>query len=240
MVLFSFVYRGTEWNIVHRSARIKNTLNPKWQEEEIDLSVLCGGNVDLPLHLSVLDHESSGKHVSMGMVETSVSGLVKAKSSKLTLKKSGKDVGQIAVHVASVSGVETLEEKIAELDISSSPDPEPEPEPEPEPFTPVAFVPPPPSPPTFLDYVKGGCEMQMCVAIDFTGSNGDPRKPGTLHYRFPDGGMNDYEKAISSIGGLLADYDTDKKFPVWGKSIYSRLMTTQIRGICFHHAKTKY
>merc|ERR1712038_1217587 len=68
----------------------------------------------------------------------------------------------------------------------------------------------------FLDYVNGGCEMHLCVAIDFTGSNGDPREPGTLHYRCPDGGMNDYEKAISSIGGILADYDSDKKFPVWG------------------------
>jgi len=58
--------------------------------------------------------------------------------------------------------------------------------------------------------------MQLCVAIDFTGSNGDPRKPGTLHYLSPDGRtMNDYEKAISSIGGILADFDTDKKFPVW-------------------------
>lgn len=59
--------------------------------------------------------------------------------------------------------------------------------------------------------------MQLCVAIDFTGSNGNPRQPGTLHYLAPGGvPMNDYEKAISAIGGILADYDTDKKFPVWG------------------------
>ncbi len=83
-------------------------------------------------------------------------------------------------------------------------------------FAPVPFAPPPPPPPTFLDYINGGCEMQLCVAIDFTGSNGDPRRPGTLHYLSPDGStMNDYEKAISAIGSILADYDTDKMFPVW-------------------------
>merc|ERR1712045_834604 len=68
-------------------------------------------------------------------------------------------------------------------------------------FAPNVYAPPPPpKKPTFLDYVNGGCEFQLCVAIDFTGSNGDPRKPGTLHYLAPDGSMNDYEK----------------KFPVWG------------------------
>ena len=35
---------------------------------------------------------------------------------------------------------------------------------------------------SFLEYIMGGCEVNFTVAIDFTGSNGDPRKPGTLHY----------------------------------------------------------
>jgi len=59
--------------------------------------------------------------------------------------------------------------------------------------------------------------MSLCVAIDFTGSNGDPRKPGTLHYLHGEGPYkNDYEKAIASIGSILAHYDHDKKFPVYG------------------------
>jgi hypothetical protein len=210
--------RGTEWNIVHRSDKIKNSLNPKWQEETIDLSVLCGGNVDLPLRLSVLDYESNGRHVPMGDIETTVSELITSKStSGLKLKKSGSVTGTIAVLVASISGVESIAEKMASLSVSSSePTPAP-PAPSAPIFTPVPFAPPPPSPPTFLDYINGGCEMQLCVAIDFTGSNGDPRKPGTLHYLTPGGtSMNDYEKAISAIGGILADYDSDKKFPVWG------------------------
>merc|ERR1712038_1637857 len=99
----------------------------------------------------------------------------------------------------------------------SAPEPEPSAPAVPAFQAPIPFTPPPPAPPTFLNYINGGCEMQLCFAIDFTGSNGDPRKPGTLHYLSPDGrSMNDYEKAISSIGSILADYDSDKKFPVWG------------------------
>jgi hypothetical protein len=37
--------------------------------------------------------------------------------------------------------------------------------------------------PKFVDYVRAGMvNVDFCVAVDFTSSNGDPRKPGTLHY----------------------------------------------------------
>jgi hypothetical protein len=29
--------------------------------------------------------------------------------------------------------------------------------------------------PSFLDFITGGCELNFMVAIDFTGSNGDPK-----------------------------------------------------------------
>lgn len=56
----------------------------------------------------------------------------------------------------------------------------------------------------------------MMVAIDFTGSNGDPRVPGTLHHIKRDNTLNDYEKAITAVGAVVARYDSDQKFPVMG------------------------
>jgi Copine len=53
-------------------------------------------------------------------------------------------------------------------------------------------------------------ELELCIAIDFTGSNGDPRRPGTLHYIHPDGSLNDYEKAITAVGSIIAKYDNDQ------------------------------
>lgn len=35
---------------------------------------------------------------------------------------------------------------------------------------------------TFLEYVFGGCEINLTVAIDFTLSNGPPNDPQSLHY----------------------------------------------------------
>ena len=69
--------------------------------------------------------------------------------------------------------------------------------------------------PTFTNYVSGGCELHVVVAIDATAANGDPRKETSLHF-FNDKGMNGYEQALSSLCTILAKYDSDKKYPVFG------------------------
>mmetsp|Transcript_12511 Transcript_12511/g.29865 ORF Transcript_12511/g.29865 Transcript_12511/m.29865 type:complete len:906 (+) Transcript_12511:110-2827(+) len=70
--------------------------------------------------------------------------------------------------------------------------------------------------PKFVDYISGGTEINLSVAIDFTGSNGDPRQPGTLHYIHRDGQLNDYEKALTAVASIVARYDSDNLFPVYG------------------------
>lgn len=37
----------------------------------------------------------------------------------------------------------------------------------------------------FLEYVFGGCEINLSVAIDFTLSNGDPKDNDSLHCKDP-------------------------------------------------------
>uniref|UniRef100_A0A8C3AU12 Copine-3 n=1 Tax=Cyclopterus lumpus TaxID=8103 RepID=A0A8C3AU12_CYCLU len=68
---------------------------------------------------------------------------------------------------------------------------------------------------TFLDYIMGGCQINFTVAIDFTGSNGDPKSPQSLHYISPKG-VNEYLSATWSVGNVIQDYDSDKMFPAFG------------------------
>ncbi|CAB1102218.1 unnamed protein product [Ectocarpus sp. CCAP 1310/34] len=70
--------------------------------------------------------------------------------------------------------------------------------------------------PTLLEYLAGGLQISMTCAIDFTGSNGSPSHPQSLHYLDPSGRLNQYQQAIWSIGHILQDYDSDKMFPVYG------------------------
>jgi len=69
--------------------------------------------------------------------------------------------------------------------------------------------------PSFVDYIRGGCDMNMVVAIDFTASNGMPSNEHSLHHVNPDR-PNQYEMAITSVGSILSYYDHDGMIPVYG------------------------
>jgi Copine len=181
---------------------IENSLSPEWDEAIVELSILCGGNLDEPILLTVYDHEKDGKHVSMGRLETTVNALVLAASSgsELELTNRGKEAGSVVILVAQVITSDAVSEPAANatmpVDVASS-------------TTPATTR------PSFFDYLSGGCKIKVVVAIDFTGSNGDPRKPGTLHFMDAHS-KNDYEKAISSVLTILQMYDDERKFPVLG------------------------
>jgi len=74
--------RGTEWNAVFKSESIKNTLEPNWKTKSIPLSLLCAGDYDCPLKLSIYDYESKGDHVLMGEIETTVNILLEKANSQ--------------------------------------------------------------------------------------------------------------------------------------------------------------
>jgi len=67
---------------------------------------------------------------------------------------------------------------------------------------------------SFIDYLRGGMQINLWVAIDFTGSNGAPNLPNSLHYLGSN--SNQYETAIRACGDIVAYYDYDQKFPAFG------------------------
>jgi hypothetical protein len=68
--------------------------------------------------------------------------------------------------------------------------------------------------PTFMGYLKDGWNMQVSMAIDYTNSNKPQILPDSLHYI--NGGINQYQMAIQTIGSILECYDSDKKVAVYG------------------------
>ena len=74
--------------------------------------------------------------------------------------------------------------------------------------------------PSFVDYLKGGCEVSLMIAVDFTASNGDPKTQQSLHHLWPEhsGRRNDYQATIETVGGILAAYDADGLVPAFGTS----------------------
>eukprot|EP01084_Bolivina_argentea_P201580 344554_1 len=59
-------------------------------------------------------------------------------------------------------------------------------------------------------------EVQMIFAIDFTGSNGDPRDSKSLHYCGPPKYESPYMRALRSVGRVVEPYDSDGQIACYG------------------------
>ena len=67
---------------------------------------------------------------------------------------------------------------------------------------------------SFLSYIFNGLQLALTIAVDFTLSNGESTNPTSLHYF--DLNNNQYLKAITAVGRILENYDSDKMFPILG------------------------
>lgn len=168
---------------VWKNDPVMNNLSPTWPITRVPMQVICNGDMDRPIKIRIMDWDSDGSHDDMGVVLTSVRGLIDSRGVAFDVieetkksKKGYKNSGTLSVINP---GIEAR--------------------------------------PSFLDFIKGGCEISLSVAIDFTGSNGSPEHSTSLHYLDPTGQrLNQYQAAITAVGNVVAEYDTDKKFPVYG------------------------
>ena len=69
--------------------------------------------------------------------------------------------------------------------------------------------------PTFEAYVENGLQIHLAVAIDFTGSNGAPSSPKSLHYVSPSA-QSPYQQAMGAVAAVLAPFDHDQKIQLYG------------------------
>jgi len=174
------------WSNVFSSHFVKGDLSPVWKKARIGVGALCWGDLARPIKISIHDHSKSGNHIYMGSFETSVNGLLQAATKG---EPYGLEKGKIEVTGAIVHGGPTgAAETIPDAPVEK---------------------------PTFVDYLSSGLELNVSVAIDFTSYNGDPKLPTSLH-RLGSESFNEYEKAITSVVSVLANYDSDQKFPVFG------------------------
>uniref|UniRef100_A0A1I7S2X2 Copine-8 n=1 Tax=Bursaphelenchus xylophilus TaxID=6326 RepID=A0A1I7S2X2_BURXY len=68
---------------------------------------------------------------------------------------------------------------------------------------------------SFLEYIKGGLQLEFAVCIDFTASNGPVHSQTSLHYIDPNN-QNQYEMAIAAVLEICQHYNHSKQFEVMG------------------------
>ena len=86
---------------------------------------------------------------------------------------------------------------------------------------------------TFLDFIAAGVRIGLSIGIDFTGSNGHPLDEGTLHC-LKGKKPSDYERAIKACGNIVAYYDYDQLFPVFGFGAIINSSPIKEASMCFN------
>ena len=183
------VSRSTETNqyvVVHRTEVVEYNLNPRWNQFTISAAKLCNGDNLRDLKFSVYDWDSSGDHDCIGSFHTNLDQLTKGPGNENEFTVINKKKQKKKGSKYRGSGTVILERISIE------------------------------TVPTFLDYIQSGTRVNFSLAVDFTGSNGNPNNPQSLHYKDPSGRPNQYVTAISAVGDIIQDYDSDKQFPALG------------------------
>ncbi|XP_028904940.1 copine-1 isoform X1 [Ornithorhynchus anatinus] len=174
-----------QWRLVYRSEVIKNDLNPSWRKFSTPLQSLCGGDANAPIQVRCLDYDGDGSHDLIGAFQTTLAQLQGSGAGLPAEFECVHPEKQKKKKSYRNSGIVRVKACRIETEFS------------------------------FLDYVMGGCQINFTVGVDFTGSNGDPSSPDSLHYLSPSG-VNEYLTALWSVGSVVQDYDADKLFPAFG------------------------
>jgi len=183
------ISRSTEsgqYALIHRTEVVMNNLNPQWKQFTIPVRTLCNGDYQRDLLFSVFDWDSDGDHDLIGSFHSNLQTLRTAQGSEKSFDCINEKKRKKKGSKYKNSGTVNL------LSLS------------------VMTV------PSFLDYIQSGTQVNFTVAVDFTGSNGHPQDPRSLHYMDPSGQPNQYVTAITSVGEIIQDYDYDKQFPALG------------------------
>nr|XP_054589497.1 copine-8 isoform X3 [Nothobranchius furzeri] len=185
---FLVFFRSNEdgsYTICHKTEVVKNTLDPVWQAFKIPVRALCNGDYDRSIKVEVYDWDRDGGHDFIGEFSTSYREMSRSQSQFHVYEVLNPKKKGKKKKKYQNSGTVTLLSCLVDTELS------------------------------FLDYIRGGTQINFTVAIDFTASNGNPSQPTSLHYMSPYQ-LNDYAMALRAVGEIIQDYDSDKMFPALG------------------------
>jgi len=145
--------RSTECNqyaIVHRTEVIKSNLNPNWKQFQLEVRALCNGDYHRDLKFTVFDWNTSGTPDYIGCFHTTLERLKSGSGDDNKYEVINEEKQKKKGAKYKNSGTVTLNSITIE------------------------------AVPSFLDYIQGGTQVNFTVAVDFTGSNGNPQSPTEL------------------------------------------------------------
>jgi hypothetical protein len=174
------------WNVVWKSEVIMSTNSPTWNVARLPLQLLCQDDDPMkPLKITIWEWNRFSAHELVGYIETSVNELV-------TKAKRGIPVLDVMVDKRTLFGG-VKPKKAGALKVLKSN---------------ILHI------PSMLQYLSGGCELDLMVAIDCTLNNGNPSQKDGLHFS-SESWLNDYQAVLFKIGSIFDSYE-GQDFVLWG------------------------
>mmetsp|Transcript_66242 Transcript_66242/g.191213 ORF Transcript_66242/g.191213 Transcript_66242/m.191213 type:complete len:616 (+) Transcript_66242:108-1955(+) len=176
------------WEVVWKSEVIKDTLNPTWMEARLPLQLLCNDQKDNPLKITIWDYEKhSSSHDLMGFVESTIAELVTKVKEKTIPVLQVKRERRKLFGGSKLINVGLL--KVLKVSVVNIP--------------------------SVLQYLSGGCSLDVMIGIDCTIANGEMGTDKCLHYAASHY-LNDFQAGIQKLGTIMENFSRGKHSSVWG------------------------
>ena len=199
---------------------VKKSQNPNWDKFTLSSSILCNGDEQRALQLKI--YHVDNKNVQrkyIGKCQTNYSKLLNDKNKAYALKNTkGKQCGTLTLTEISVlsrqqntTSKENVDNNMGQAQMSydyaqSASNAKTEEKIQHDAIRRLQEQKSNRSRAKFLDYLQGGCELSMMIAIDFTGANGQINDPLSLHYIYEQMKPSPYQDAIRQICPIVATY----------------------------------
>eukprot|EP00977_Amphora_coffeiformis_P013830 scaffold3740_cov146-Amphora_coffeaeformis.AAC.4 len=88
------VYSAVTGKKLYASNVVKDDLNPVWEPMDLDIDELCGGRLEAPIRITVLDKDKGEKSQYLGQIVTTLAQMTNPESGIFPLVKGGTEVTQ--------------------------------------------------------------------------------------------------------------------------------------------------
>ena len=179
---------------------VKDTLNPTWMEARLPLQLLCNDDQANPLKITIWDYEKhSTSHDLIGFVESTVSELVAKAKEKTIPVMLVKREKRKWFGGSKLKTVGLL--KVLKASVITIP--------------------------SMLQYLSGGCSLDVMVGIDCTVANGEKGAEKGLHYAASHW-LNDYQAGLQKLGTIMENFSRGKHSNMCG---YGAVIKKEVKEI---------
>jgi len=176
------------WEVVWKSEVLKDTLDPTWMDARLPLQLLCHDDQSNPLKITIWDYEKhSSSHDLLGFVESTVAEIVeKAKDGGIPVFIVMREKKKL-FRGSKLKHVGLL--KVLKASVITIP--------------------------SMVQYLSGGCSLDLMIGIDCSIANGEWGSEKNLHFSASHW-LNDYQAGIMQLGSIAENFARGKHSSMWG------------------------